>query len=706
MSHLSELIKACERRDYMKILNIFKPFTAVLFVAVSAFALFIQVLSGCSGEGGSPGASQAPTSSESGAGKPPAVKPSSSADSSATSGNKTKDEWTILLYFGADCDLESAMLVNLRQILAVGGSDNVNIIALADRSPNGDKEEGYSNESVANLKNWKTAKLVSIEKKKFRELADWGELNLGDPRSLERFLEYGIKKYPAARTALIFSDHGAGWIGVNADESPEEGILPIDGIKKVLARVTEKHGKLEMIGFDACLMSNLEVAQAIAPYGRVMVASEEVEPCDGWSFTPVLKTLVAEPTMDGAAVGRLIAENYRDYFRKSDDRDVRKVGRAVTLSVISLDAVDDVCNSLNAFITALMGVMKEGNRKGWKAVAKARSETEEYGADSDPAVSFSVLDLHHFASLAGKYVKNDRVKKAADLLTGSIDKAVIFSVHGNLRPDSHGISIYFPPTRKIYREAEGYRGLSFSKKVAWDSFLESYMRGTSPRRRPSRLASFTASRADLPKGKSVTITSSSGDDEIDRAFFSIVRKEGAEKIIAGQIPASVNVDGNLEQVWDGHWFTIEDKDQSLVCPVTSYELVDSKAHQYMVLVPAKVQLRKLKKWFNVTLRFEYNAGAEKKGGALISVFRETKFGPKEVDLRHVKAIRPVYVVVDEEGNEKQVASTDREDMLKVEDPSSIVVGWRRLPKGQYDVGFRIIDYSGNEKSDFRKITLK
>lgn len=690
----------------MKILNRVRSFSAVLFVLVSAFALFILMLQGCSDNEGSQSGSPAPPSSGTGAGKPPAVKPSGTAASPSNSANKAKDEWTILLYFGADCDLESAMMVNLRQILAVGGSDKVNVIVLADRSPNGDQEEGYSNESVANLKNWKTAKLVSVEKKKFRELADWGPLNLGDPKNLERFLEYGMKNYPAARTALIFSDHGAGWIGVNADENPEEDILSLEGIQNVLARVTKKHGKLEMIGFDACLMSNLEVAQAIAPYGRVMVASEEVEPCDGWSFTPVMKTLVAEPAMDGAAIGKLIAENYRDYFKKSDDRDVRKVGRSVTLSVISLDAVDDVCTSLNGFITALMGVMKEGNRKGWKGVAKARSETEEYGADSDPAESFSVLDLHHFASLAGEYVKNERVKKAADSLTGSIDKAVLFSVHGSLRPDSHGISIYFPPSRKIYREAEGYRELSFSKKVAWDSFLENYMRGASPRRRSSRMASFTTSRAELPKGKTVTITSSSGDDEIDKAFFSIVRQEGTEKIIAGQIPASVNEDGNLQQEWDGCWFTIEDKDQSLVCPVTSYELVDSKAQQYIVLVPAKVQLKKSKKWFNVTLRFEYNAGAEKKGGALISVFRETKFGPREVELRYVKAIRPVYVVVDEEGNEKYVASTDKEDMLKVDDPSSIVVGWRKLPKGKYEVGFRIIDYSGNEKSDFRKITLK
>jgi hypothetical protein len=687
----------------MKTVTLSRSLPILLFIACCfLLALMMQGCSGSGDEGGHSG-TPASTSPASGTVKPPAAKPSGAAP--VSSGKGAKADWTILFYFGADCDLEYSMLENMRQMLAVGGSDKVNIIVLADRSPNGDEEEGYSNDGVANMKNWKTAKLFSVRKKKLVELADWGPQNLGDPKVFERFLEYGEKNYPAAKTALLFSDHGAGWIGVNADENPDSDILTLPGIQSVLARITKKYGMLELIGFDACLMSNLEVAQAIAPYGRIMVASEEVEPCDGWSFTPVLKALIAQPTMDGAAIGKIIVENYRDYFKKSDDRDVRKVGRSITLSVLSLDKIDEVCTSLNGFITALMGVMKEGYKKGWKSVAKARSATEEYGADSDPADSFSVLDLHHFASLCAEYVKNDSVKKAAEALMASIDNAVLFSIHGSLRPDSHGISIYYPPSRKIYREAEGYKELSFSKKVAWDSFLEGYMRGISPRRRSGRMASFNASGKSISKGKSVTFTSSGGD-EIDKAFFSLIRQEGSEKIVAGQVPATVSEDGTLSYDWDGYWFTIEDKDQSLVCPVTSYELVDSKSQQYIVIVPAKVQLKKSKKWLDVTLRFEYNGAGAKKSGSLVSVFQETKFGPREVVLKNVKAIRPVYVVVDKDGNEKRVASKDKEDMLKVDDPSSIVVGWRKLPKGDYEVGFRVIDFSGNETSDFSKITLK
>jgi hypothetical protein len=38
-------------------------------------------------------------------------------------------------------------------------------------------------------------------------------------------------------------------------------------------------------------MGNFEVAKAMAPYGHVMVASEELEPGNGWDYTPMLEAL-------------------------------------------------------------------------------------------------------------------------------------------------------------------------------------------------------------------------------------------------------------------------------------------------------------------------------------------------------------------------------------------------------------------------------
>jgi hypothetical protein len=62
-------------------------------------------------------------------------------------------------------------------------------------------------------------------------------------------------------------------------------------------------------------MGNFEVAKAMAPYGHVMVASEELEPGNGWDYTPMLEALNKAPKMDGIGLGHVIVDTYRDSFK-------------------------------------------------------------------------------------------------------------------------------------------------------------------------------------------------------------------------------------------------------------------------------------------------------------------------------------------------------------------------------------------------------
>src|SRR5262249_44976742 len=135
-----------------------------------------------------------------------AMLPMGSRESGAQS---AKAEWTILFYHDADCDLELPMLEDIKEMAAVGSTKDVNVVMLVDRAAKGDKAENYSNDPVLNLPNWTTAKLLRAERNRLVELADWGEVNMGDPAVLKRFIETGVARFPANKYALIFSDHGA-----------------------------------------------------------------------------------------------------------------------------------------------------------------------------------------------------------------------------------------------------------------------------------------------------------------------------------------------------------------------------------------------------------------------------------------------------------------------------------------------------------------
>src|SRR5215813_7509313 len=199
-----------------------------------------------------------------------------------------KAAWTLMMYMDADNDLELDQMEDLKEMLAAGSTKDVNIVVLADRAPGGDGRK-YTNEPIANLKNWTTAKLLYVEHNHLSELADWGEANMGDPATVKKFLQTAMKLYPAQQYGVIFEDHGTGWPGACADETNGDDMLTNDEIAASLKEVTAGSGKLELIGFDACLMGNLEAAKTMAPYGHVMVASEELEPGQGWHFTPMLR---------------------------------------------------------------------------------------------------------------------------------------------------------------------------------------------------------------------------------------------------------------------------------------------------------------------------------------------------------------------------------------------------------------------------------
>ncbi len=105
---------------------------------------------------------------------------------------------------------------------------------------------------------------------------------------------------------LILSDHGGGWTGGWSDDDPEYGSgLTMQEIDDALGAIVADTGigAFELVGFDACLMGQLEVMSAVAPHARYAVGSEETEPSLGWGYAEFLRALTAGPGHDRARTG-------------------------------------------------------------------------------------------------------------------------------------------------------------------------------------------------------------------------------------------------------------------------------------------------------------------------------------------------------------------------------------------------------------------
>jgi hypothetical protein len=380
-------------------------------------------------------------------------------------------EWTLLVYLDADNDLEKPMMRNLADMTAVGGTDAVQVIVLASRSPEGDGL--YTNAGVGGLPNWDTAKLLRVEKGRLVELADWGHADLGDRKTLARFMDGATKAAPAKRYALILGDHGMAWAGVAVAESSDFDTLTIDEIATTLRASVPATGRLDLVGFDACLMSNLEVAKTLAPVARFLVASEEIEPSDGWDYRSLLTRLEASPSVDGAGLGRLIVDTYRDQFRNSKVHEMKEKARATTLHVIDLDRVDAVDQALESMGAAANAYVAAGRHDGWVRMARARHEADEFGRSAMPpshGVSsgmevYDVLQLAQKVKAAGVDAKT---AASADAVIAAAQAAVPYGYRGDARPQANGLSVFFPPNRQTLASHDHNTKKSYDR-IEWSA---------------------------------------------------------------------------------------------------------------------------------------------------------------------------------------------------------------------------------------------
>lgn len=368
--------------------------------------------------------------------------------------------WTVLVYLDGDNNLEADAIADFREMAAVGSDENLKIVVQLDRVSS---REDWDDTSAGD---WEGTQRFLVERGMEPEPAaaveDLGEVNMGDPATLADFIAWGVERYPAERYALIIWDHGASWLGVASDDSSDGDSLVLPELSSALqtARDRSGYGTFDLIGFDACLMAQLDVFKAIEPYAQVAVASAELEPNQGWAWDAWLGALAENPAQDAAAIAPVIVETYIASFEGSGNDDV-------TLSAFDMTKIGVVGERLNTLSSAMIAGM-DGN---YAAIGQARSFVDMY-APSFPE-EFNAADLGHFAQLLGEQGAEGEVAAAAAALESAIGQARIANGAGSYHQNTSGLSIYFPQLEELYIP-EYERGSPLPRLTRWADFLKAY----------------------------------------------------------------------------------------------------------------------------------------------------------------------------------------------------------------------------------------
>jgi hypothetical protein len=327
---------------------------------------------------------------------------------------------------------------------------------------------------------------------------------MGKQSTLQDFLTWGVKTYPADKYAVILWDHGSGAQGFGYDENnlsdPSLTINEIKGALKAATAVSKK--KFELVGFDACLMANIETATGVKDYASYMVASEELEPGHGWDYTTSLQALNKKPTATGAEFGKSIADCYKK--QATAEGTVSQI----TLSVVNLTKVAAVNTALDKFIMKASNDIKDPNRI--TAVSKARSKAEDYGDAGAHGGSTDMADIYDIANnLRGTY------STEANELMKSIKACITYKITSNAKPNANGLSIYFPCKDKDNFKAtlKEYANTGYTK--SYQQFLATYVNNILADKTPIQLA-----QADP----------SAGEGDSDSLFQIQVAQEDINKI--------------------------------------------------------------------------------------------------------------------------------------------------------------------------------
>jgi len=416
---------------------------------------------------------------------------------------REKKDFTLALYMAADNDLAHYAIRNIRQMSAIGSTNSINIVAHLDIKSN----------------NKKICSHFYVEKDKVLQFnTDNQMLDSGNPESLIQFMSFAVETFPAKHYMLVFWDHGTGIVDPLGNKriqatnlffyNPETRKLELDrsidyldlvcspdnnatgyfllrGIcwddttghyltnqKLMHALSVIKHEvmggkKIDIIGFDACLMSMLEVATIIKDFGHIMVGSQEVELGAGWNYQSILNPFI-QGSMDPLSFSRHIVKVYeKTYGPHTND---------YTLSAINLDYIEDLEKNINTVANILVSCLEiQKNNSVKKAIATSKNRRLCTHFDTP-----QYIDLHHFYRnlqtniplfICNNEQEGNRLKHLLNIKLEEgkniIEKLIIENVTGKNLAQARGISIYFPEQR-IH---PSYPRTVFASNNAWGTLL-------------------------------------------------------------------------------------------------------------------------------------------------------------------------------------------------------------------------------------------
>ena len=400
------------------------------------------------------------------------------------------DDWTIMAYLAGDNNLETYALDDLDEMELIGSSDTVNIIVLVDTLSLIEGTHWYVVDAVGD-------EIDHIDLANGSNACDCedvvgacaeDDLNMGDGETLKDFIVTAAAYAPAENYMLILWDHGGGWYGVCWDESSvreEDGRvdrLTVDELGNAIREAEEEAGiRFSIIGFDACLMSMIEVAYEVRDLADYMISSVTGIPMAGWPYDLSFDELIADSSLDALELSDAIIDGYIEYYSLCAGEGLGG-WMGVTLNVIDLSVIGDLALAIDELSYDLQEVFESGEASRGELLSIANALTPALEMSGQ---AFAYADIGVLAEgLAGIESLEASATAVLELMPAAVPIVEWVSQTYGGAFNTTGLTVYFPAAYYFtyldyaYETAEEaaendeliYYGLDFAVDTNWDEF--------------------------------------------------------------------------------------------------------------------------------------------------------------------------------------------------------------------------------------------
>jgi len=377
-----------------------------------------------------------------------------------------------MLYLNGDNDLHQYIERSIRALTSAITNPNVIIVVLVDKPARGDTE-----------------RLVFRSNGMQSELL--GELNMGDPQTLQTFIQGAWDNYPARYSYLALAGHGNGLVGIGPDQNSGNDVLEPWEISQALRAATNNgQRKIDIVHYDACSMALLEHAYELRNYAGYLIASQYL----AWSVF-AYQNYAEQVTLQGVPMLESLNEAIAEVSAASTPRSLATqiaeryfghaalIGSPRTISVLDLGHVESVMQALDQLLTLL-----QNNLQSVKTdLQRARQNVQKFDS-REPLYKITqedeYIDLVHWASLV-QSIPNSSINAAAQQVLDRVrNQLVVVSRResGNIDnlsinlDNANGVSIYFPLSSggNAFQSYSSHRLFQFTANSQWDDFLNNY----------------------------------------------------------------------------------------------------------------------------------------------------------------------------------------------------------------------------------------